>query len=273
VNTDAKKKSCFMRGLSTKIQEALVTCYNATYHEIVNVAIASEEKSRLHKESKKKKQVLSSPSCGIKKHQKFIYHPQNHFRPTYHPPQYQARPQTFICPAATQQYPQQPNAPGIRNPSPITHNCPCYNCGKPSHFSKDCPYPRQYNPNYPRAPVPQQQQPQSKNNNLNVQKGKGEKKKTGHVFYTQASAIPEGEPIMMGMFPVANHPTVLLFDSGASHTFINRTFVTKHDIPIMGTQEDFFIQSPGERLCTKEMVRDIPIELGGHIFPTSMIIL
>jgi hypothetical protein len=50
---------------------------------------------------------------------------------------------------------------------------------------------------------------------------------------------------MMGMFSVANHPTVLLFDFGASHTFINRTFVTKHDILIMGTQEDLFIQSPG----------------------------
>jgi hypothetical protein len=49
---------------------------------------------------------------------------------------------------------------------------------------------------------------------------------------------------MMGMFPVANHPAVLLFDSGASHIFINHTFVTKHDIPIIGTQEDFFISSP-----------------------------
>jgi hypothetical protein len=78
---------------------------------------------------------------------------------------------------------------------------------------------------------------------------------------------------MMGMFHVANHPAVLLFDSGASHTFINRTFVTKHDIPIIETQEKFFIQSPGGRLCTKEMVREVPIELGGHIFPTSMIIL
>jgi hypothetical protein len=65
------------------------------------------------------------------------------------------------------------------------------------------------------------------------------------VFYTQASAIPKGELVMIDMFPIANHPTVLLFDSGASHTFINRTFVTKHDIPIMETQEDFLIQSPG----------------------------
>jgi hypothetical protein len=81
------------------------------------------------------------------------------------------------------------------------------------------------------------------------------------------------EHVIMGMFPVANHSAVLLFDSGTSHTFINCTFVTKHDISIIETYEDFFIQSPGRRLCTKEIVRGIPIELGGHIFPTSMIIL
>jgi hypothetical protein len=75
VNTDAKKKSCFMRGLNIKIQTMMTTCYNATYHEVVNVAIASEEKSRIHKELKKKKRVLSSSSDGIKKRQKFIYHP------------------------------------------------------------------------------------------------------------------------------------------------------------------------------------------------------
>jgi hypothetical protein len=86
VNSDAKKKSCFMRGLNTKIQTMMTTCYNATYHEVVNVAIASEEKSRIHKESKRKKQVSSSVSGGNKKRQKFIYHPQNHFRPSYRPP-------------------------------------------------------------------------------------------------------------------------------------------------------------------------------------------
>jgi hypothetical protein len=121
--------------------------------------------------------------------------------------------------------------------------------------------------------VPQQQnQNQQRGNNQNTQKGKAEKK-TGRVFYTQGRAIPEGEPVMMGMFPIANHPAVMLFDSGASHTFINRTFVMKHAIPIGETKENFFIQSLGGRLCTKEMVHQVPIELGGHTFPTSMIIL
>ena len=78
---------------------------------------------------------------------------------------------------------------------------------------------------------------------------------------------------MMGKFPVATHPAVLLFDSGASHTFINRTFVVKHQIPIGETKEKFYIQSPGGRMCTQEVVYGVPVELGGHTFPTNMIIL
>ena len=35
----------------------------------------------------------------------------------------------------------------------------------------------------------------------------------------------------------------------------------------------FFIQSPGGRLCTKEIVYQVPVNLGGHIFSTTMIIL
>ena len=92
----------------------------------------------------------------------------------------------------------------------------------------------------------------------------------GRVFYTQAREIPEGEPMMLGMFPVANHPAVMLFYSGASYTFINRTFVIKHEIPIGAIKENFFIQSPGGRLCTKEMVYQLPINLGtwvGIFFP------
>jgi len=65
----------------------------------------------------------------------------------------------------------------------------------------------------------------------------------------------------------------MLFDSGASHTFINHTFVIKHDIPIGETKDHFHIQSPGGRLSSKEMVYQIPIEFGGHSFPTSMIVL
>jgi len=78
---------------------------------------------------------------------------------------------------------------------------------------------------------------------------------------------------MMGTFPVAEHPALMLFYSSVSHTFINRTFVIKYDIPIGETKDHFYIQSPGGQLSSKEMVYQIPIDFGGHSFPTSMIVL
>jgi hypothetical protein len=48
-------------------------------------------------------------------------------------------------------------------------------------------------------------------------------KKTGRIYYTQVATTPEGGPVMIGMFLVANHAAVILFDSVASHTFISKS--------------------------------------------------
>ena len=45
--------------------------------------------------------------------------------------------------------------------------------------------------------------------------------KPGQVHYTTLEGIPEGAPVMTGTFSVNDHPVTVLFDSGASHTFIS----------------------------------------------------
>jgi hypothetical protein len=65
----------------------------------------------------------------------------------------------------------------------------------------------------------------------------------GQVNLTHTHGIYEGAPVMMGVFYVANHPVVTLFDSGASHTFINRAFVVKYQLPIEEGKDTFCIQS------------------------------
>ena len=97
VNTDAKKKRWFMRGLNTKLQTMMITCTNVTYHEAVNIAIASEAKYRQQKELKKKKSMSSGSFGGNLKRQRVIYHPVNHNRP----PQFQASQQSNVRPVAT----------------------------------------------------------------------------------------------------------------------------------------------------------------------------
>ena len=53
--------------------------------------------------------------------------------------------------------------------------------------------------------------------------------------------IPEGEPVMMGLFSIAKQHAIILFDSRASHTFINRSFVVEHQLPIEVVDNSFCI--------------------------------
>jgi hypothetical protein len=93
------------------------------------------------------------------------------------------------------------------------------------------------------------------------------------VYYTQVATTLEGEPVIMGTFLVANHPTVILFDSGASHTFMSKTFVDKHCIPSTESREGFVIHSPRGQIFTKEVVFHVPVTLAGREFPTNMIVI
>jgi hypothetical protein len=98
-------------------------------------------------------------------------------------------------------------------------------------------------------------------------------KKTRRIYYTQVATTPEGELVMMGTFLVANHPTIILFDSSASHTFISKKFVEQHCIPYHESREGFVIQSPGGQIFTKEVAYHVPVTLAERDFPTNMIVL
>jgi hypothetical protein len=98
-------------------------------------------------------------------------------------------------------------------------------------------------------------------------------RKTGRIYYTQVATTLEGEPIMMGTFLVANYPAVILFDSGASHTFISKKFVEQHCIPYHESREGFIIHSPGGQIFTKEVAYHVPVTLAERDFPTNMIVL
>jgi hypothetical protein len=87
------------------------------------------------------------------------------------------------------------------------------------------------------------------------------------------ATTPEGEPIMMGTFLVANHPAVILFDSSASHTFISKKFVEQYCIPYHESREGFKIHSPGGQIFTKEVAYQVPVTLAKRNFPTNMIVL
>src|SRR6266498_3230780 len=89
----------------------------------------------------------------------------------------------------------------------------------------------------------------------------------------QISNATTGAPVMAGMFLANGYPAVILFDSGASHTFSSTTFVARNNIEFDLTKDKYHIKSPGGQIVTNRIVKDITLDLHGNLYLASPLIL
>jgi hypothetical protein len=95
----------------------------------------------------------------------------------------------------------------------------------------------------------------------------------GWLNFTTLAGIPEGEPVMIDIFSVLNYSAIILFDSGASHSFISAKFSAKCQLPFHHTNGGIMIATPGGRVATYQINRHVPIRLGSFIFKTTLLIM
>jgi hypothetical protein len=75
------------------------------------------------------------------------------------------------------------------------------------------------------------------------------------------------------MFLASSHPSTILFDSGASHSFISLSFVVKHQLPITIMKQTMLVSSPGGEMRTKHICPAISITISGVDFLANLIVL
>jgi hypothetical protein len=245
----------------------MATCIDLSYGRAISTALAVEAKYA--GSGKSKGNGGDKPNQGSNKRQRLVIRPFNQNRSSSRPPSFPFKQPVFIRPTAAPTTTNQPGAPGTRFPALPSSSTGCFNCGKSEHFIKDCPYPKQNRSNNQQNSG---SSAQAKGNAANNLAGKNTRR-TGRIYYTQVATTLKGEPVMMGTFLVANHLAVILFDSGASHTFISKKFVEKYCIPYTESREGFKIHSPGEQIFTKEVAYQEPVTLAERDFPTNMIVL
>ena len=78
---------------------------------------------------------------------------------------------------------------------------------------------------------------------------------------------------MSGTFYINEHPVTVLFDSGAPHTFISKGCVSRLGLEVESITRPYNIHSPGGRLVTNQLVRQVPLQIQGRIFATQLIVL
>ncbi|XP_063941268.1 uncharacterized protein LOC135149473 [Daucus carota subsp. sativus] len=85
----------------------------------------------------------------------------------------------------------------------------CFNCGRQGHTIKDC-----------KAPL-------KKSGDQNNKDGKNEQKSSGRVFSLTAKDAANSSGTITGTLPIGNSNATVLFDTGATHTFVSTSYV-KH---------------------------------------------
>jgi hypothetical protein len=113
--------------------------------------------------------------------------------------------------------------------------------------------------------MPSPNQDKAKKQKVQVRQGK--------LNFTAPEELPEGAAVMAGTFSVFNQPALILFDSGASHSFISQRFSVKCQLPFYHTQGAFMIAMPRGKIATNQLNRNIPIQLGTKVCKTTLLIL
>jgi hypothetical protein len=159
-----------------------------------------------------------------------------------------------------QQQASKPNAP----PRNIGDHR-CFNCGQPGHYISDCPKPMQIKPNPRNQGVGNKPVPLAKKPMVQARQGK--------LNFTTTSGILEGASVLTGTFSINDTPVKVLFDSGATHSFISEKLLGKMGLKGSHTNPAFKVITPGGKITSSILIRGVCLGSGSKIFPTNLTVI
>jgi hypothetical protein len=95
----------------------------------------------------------------------------------------------------------------------------------------------------------------------------------GKVNHMTSDKAQQAQDVVLVMFLTSSHPATILFDSGASHSFITSSFVAKHNLLIANMKHTMLVSSPGGEMRTKLICPVVSISIRGVDFPSNLILL
>ena len=93
------------------------------------------------------------------------------------------------------------------------------------------------------------------------------------VNLMNAAQAEDSSDVIMGNFPVNYFLAKVLFDTGASHCFMSRSFVSKHDFVSQMLGKAIGVVSPAKSMRATSIVPDISIMMGDFKFLASPMVL
>jgi predicted aspartyl protease len=90
------------------------------------------------------------------------------------------------------------------------------------------------------------------------------------VITEQAQDAPG---IVLDMFSINSVPATVLFDSGASHSFVTEQFVAKHNISMSSMRTHLLIDSPNGEMKSTHVCPQVNLKIRGIDFQADLVVL
>ena len=78
--------------------------------------------------------------------------------------------------------------------------------------------------------------------------------------------------MVMGMFSVNSIPSVVLFDSGASHSFVTKPFVEKSGMKHTRLHNPMLVEIPGDKTKANHVCNEVPVEIQDKTFHAKIVL-
>jgi hypothetical protein len=93
----------------------------------------------------------------------------------------------------------------------------------------------------------------------------------GKLNFTTMSDIPKGDSVLTRTFSINDTPVKILFDSGATHSFISEKLLGKMGLKGSHTNSTYKIITPGGQVTSDILIYGVCLGLGSKIVPTNLI--
>jgi hypothetical protein len=93
----------------------------------------------------------------------------------------------------------------------------------------------------------------------------------GKLNFTTMSDIPERASVLTGTFFINDIPVKILFDSGATHSFISENLLGKLGLRVSHTKSAYKIITPGGNISSHIVTFGVPLKLGSKIIQSNLI--
>jgi hypothetical protein len=93
------------------------------------------------------------------------------------------------------------------------------------------------------------------------------------VNQVSADATPEGADIVLGMFYINAIPATILFDSGATHSFMSARYANTNEIPLQNMRKPMIVITPKGPIEANHMTHKLTLTIMGREFRVNAIVL